>query len=160
MLELHAAKSHEKSHIVLNLIRVMYHPAESARSEAQAHSPIAMVTNLVGFSRTRTRVPCRKMTLAEIDELEGAANRLAQRLRACRESRRKAVPDGFRCSITQEVMRDPVIVYESGHTYERAAIERWFEEHSTDPKTNIQLTRKDIIPNHGLRSTIQEFLSA
>lgn len=26
------------------------------------------------------------------------------------------VPDGFRCPITQEVMTDPVIVYESGHT--------------------------------------------
>ena len=33
----------------------------------------------------------------------------------------------------QEVMRDPVIVAQTGHTYERASIVRWLEDHSTDP---------------------------
>jgi hypothetical protein len=31
-------------------------------------------------------------------------------------------------------MTDPVLVSQTGHTYERAAIERWLREHSTDPK--------------------------
>ena len=35
--------------------------------------------------------------------------------------------DGFLCPITREVMRNPVIAAD-GHTYERASIERWFEQ--------------------------------
>ncbi len=33
----------------------------------------------------------------------------------------------------QEVMLDPVIVAQTGHTYERASIVRWLQDHSTDP---------------------------
>ena len=42
------------------------------------------------------------------------------------------------CPITQEVMQDPVVTSD-GHTYERTAIERWFETHSTSPVTNLLL---------------------
>ena len=31
-------------------------------------------------------------------------------------------------------MRDPVLVAQTGHTYERTAIENWLREHSTDPR--------------------------
>ena len=31
-------------------------------------------------------------------------------------------------------MADPVLVAQTGHTYERAAIESWLREHSTDPR--------------------------
>ena len=36
------------------------------------------------------------------------------------------VPKPFVCPITQEIMRDPVILSD-GHTYEKTAIEKWFE---------------------------------
>ncbi|KAJ1484601.1 hypothetical protein T484DRAFT_1894077 [Baffinella frigidus] len=70
-----------------------------------------------------------------------------------------SVPDSFRCPITQEVMTDPVMVAETGHTYERAAILRWLQTNSTDPKTNVPLQTKQLVPNHGLRATIEDFLN-
>ncbi|EKX48382.1 hypothetical protein GUITHDRAFT_136887 [Guillardia theta CCMP2712] len=69
------------------------------------------------------------------------------------------VPDGFRCPITQEVMRDPHIVAETGLSYEKSAIVQWLQDHNTDPLTNLRLKSKQIIPNHGLRATIEEFLT-
>lgn len=44
-------------------------------------------------------------------------------------------PDSYYCSITREVMSDPVITV-TGHTYERAAIEEWLRDHTTDPATS------------------------
>ena len=35
---------------------------------------------------------------------------------------------------------------------------QWLASHVTDPKTNVQLGSKVLIPNHGLRATIEEFL--
>jgi hypothetical protein len=79
------------------------------------------------------------------------------RLTAAADGMRVAVPDSFRCHITQDVMVDPVIVTETGHTYERSAIEQWLRTHNTDPFTNMQLSSNNLIPNHSLRASIQEF---
>uniref|UniRef100_A0A0D9XYF8 RING-type E3 ubiquitin transferase n=1 Tax=Leersia perrieri TaxID=77586 RepID=A0A0D9XYF8_9ORYZ len=38
------------------------------------------------------------------------------------------VLSAFVCPITKEVMRDPVVVVETGHAYEREAIDWWFKE--------------------------------
>jgi hypothetical protein len=54
-------------------------------------------------------------------------------------------------------MVDPVIVTETGHTYERYAIEKWLHTHNTDPRTNVELRSKNLIPNHSLRASIEEF---
>jgi len=63
-------------------------------------------------------------------------------------------PDFF-CPITGEIMRDPVITT-GGHSYERAAIEEWFAMHRSDPKTNMVLESRALMPNHTLRSAIEE----
>ncbi|CAI5470619.1 unnamed protein product [Closterium sp. Yama58-4] len=44
------------------------------------------------------------------------------------------VPPAFVDCITQEIMRDPVITAD-GHSYERAAIEKWLVHHDTSPMT-------------------------
>mmetsp|Transcript_83588 Transcript_83588/g.125347 ORF Transcript_83588/g.125347 Transcript_83588/m.125347 type:complete len:411 (-) Transcript_83588:234-1466(-) len=77
---------------------------------------------------------------------------------AARGSQR--VPDAFLCPIMHEIMRDPVLVVETGHTYERLAILEWFRQHSTDPKTNQQLSSKAVVPNHGLRASIDEYFAS
>ena len=46
--------------------------------------------------------------------------------------------DEFTCPITRALMRVPVIAAD-GHTYCRAAIERWLLHHSTSPKTGEPL---------------------
>ena len=68
------------------------------------------------------------------------------------------VPEEYICPITTELMTDPVMVVESGMTYERKDIERWLEEHNTDPNTGVTLEDKRLAPNHALRSQCIESL--
>jgi hypothetical protein len=55
------------------------------------------------------------------------------------------------CSITQEVMLDPVNTVD-GHTYERAAITEWLSRKNTSPITGLVLASKVLTPNHALRA--------
>ena len=66
------------------------------------------------------------------------------------------VPKPFVCPITQEIMKDPVILSD-GHTYERDAIEKWFETKDTSPTTNLKIAAKTLTPNVALRQNIEEW---
>ncbi|KAI3811597.1 hypothetical protein L1987_21323 [Smallanthus sonchifolius] len=68
-----------------------------------------------------------------------------------------AIPNDFRCPISLELMKDPVIV-STGQTYERSCIEKWLEAgHHTCPKTQQNLTSTALIPNYVLRSLIAQW---
>lgn len=57
----------------------------------------------------------------------------------------------------QELMDDPHVAAD-GFTYELEAIKEWFDSnHNTSPMTNLQLDHTNLIPNHSLRSIIQEW---
>ena len=67
-----------------------------------------------------------------------------------------APPDELLCPITHKVMVDPVIAMD-GHTYEKAAIERVFEDTPVDeyprsPVTGGLLSSRSLIPNVAIRS--------
>ncbi|KAJ6390819.1 hypothetical protein OIU77_024935 [Salix suchowensis] len=67
-------------------------------------------------------------------------------------------PSYFICPIFQEVMRDPHVAAD-GYTYEAEALKGWLDSgHDTSPMTNLKLAHCDLIPNHALRSAIQEWL--
>lgn len=66
--------------------------------------------------------------------------------------------DDLRCPISLEVMRDPVMAAD-GHSYERAAIERWLAAHRTSPMTGRVLPHCELVPNHRLRAVIDEIVS-
>ncbi|KAJ8900520.1 hypothetical protein K2173_025297 [Erythroxylum novogranatense] len=67
-------------------------------------------------------------------------------------------PPYFICPIFQEVMRDPHVAAD-GYTYEAEALRGWLDSgHDTSPMTNIKLERCNLVPNHALRSAIQEWL--
>ena len=67
-------------------------------------------------------------------------------------------PEDFICCITMKVMYDPVMVVESGNSYERRAIEKWFAEgRKTDPLSNMSLETMAVVPNHALRRLINSF---
>lgn len=68
-------------------------------------------------------------------------------------------PDEFRCSITHEVMHDPVITAD-GYTYERWAIEEWLrstDSRNTSPRTNIRLLNTTLVPNFALKALIVDY---
>ncbi|XP_014502987.1 U-box domain-containing protein 1-like [Vigna radiata var. radiata] len=67
------------------------------------------------------------------------------------------VPDEFRCPITLDLMRDPVIV-SSGHTYDRTSIAQWINSgHHTCPKSGQRLIHTALIPNYALKSLVQQW---
>ncbi|KAM7508648.1 hypothetical protein LguiA_019101 [Lonicera macranthoides] len=68
------------------------------------------------------------------------------------------VPHYFICPIFQEIMQDPVVAAD-GYTYEAEALKGWLDSgHDTSPMTNIKLKHCNLLPNHALRSAIQEWL--
>ncbi|XP_057956067.1 U-box domain-containing protein 13-like [Malania oleifera] len=70
------------------------------------------------------------------------------------------IPDDFRCPISLELMKDPVIV-STGQTYERSCIEKWLEAgHGTCPKTQQGLSSTTLTPNYVLRSLIAQWCEA
>lgn len=51
------------------------------------------------------------------------------------------VPRNYVCLITQEIMENPVSDF-FGHSYEKAAIKCWLNEHNTSPMTGKRLQKK------------------
>lgn len=54
-------------------------------------------------------------------------------------------------------MTDPVIASD-GFTYERKALQEWFKRSNHSPLTGAVLANINIIPNHALRHTIEQFV--
>ena len=66
-------------------------------------------------------------------------------------------PDHLLCPITREMFRDPVMVMESGHTYERKAIEQHLQNDRTDPVTRYRI-RASPVTNRIARNAVQAWL--
>jgi hypothetical protein len=75
---------------------------------------------------------------------------------------REEPPEHLRCAITQELFSDPVILTQTGYTYERRAIQRWLAAKfpPTDPTSNVELYCTDIVPNWALRQSVEEWARA
>ena len=54
-------------------------------------------------------------------------------------------------------MEDPVIVRQSGWTYDRPSIEDWIKENGNDPNTRDECKLSDLIPNRTLRDAIAKW---
>jgi len=66
-------------------------------------------------------------------------------------------PPSFICPITTEIMHDPVILVETGTTYDRTSISEWLENHDSDPSTGLKITSKEMIPILALKNAIEEW---
>ena len=67
-----------------------------------------------------------------------------------------SIPREFICCITQSIMNDPVKTVD-GQTYDRVAILKWFEQHSTSPLTGLVLPNKQLVQNFELKEQIKEY---
>nr|CAD1817628.1 unnamed protein product [Ananas comosus var. bracteatus] len=77
-----------------------------------------------------------------------------------RKQKTAVIPDDFRCPISLDLMKDPVIVA-TGQTYERACIEKWLASgHNTCPTTQQKLVHTSLTPNYVLRSLIAQWCEA
>ena len=58
-----------------------------------------------------------------------------------------------------ELMQDPVLAMD-GHTYDRSSIEAWLKTgKKTSPKTNQPLPSLTLVPNHAVKSMVQDYLN-
>ncbi|KAK6940470.1 U-box domain [Dillenia turbinata] len=63
-------------------------------------------------------------------------------------------PDEFRCPLSKELMKDPVIV-STGQTYDRPFIQKWLKAgNRTCPQTLQVLSHTNLTPNHLIRGMI------
>ena len=66
-------------------------------------------------------------------------------------------PEVLLCPITRVMFRDPVMVVESGHTYERSAILAHFERNGAkDPLTRLALSSTKVMTNWAVRQIVQD----
>jgi len=66
-------------------------------------------------------------------------------------------PPSFICPISTELMTDPVMLLETGTTYERKCIQEWLQHHANDPSTGLVLKSKEIVGVLALKNAIEEW---
>ena len=71
----------------------------------------------------------------------------------------RAPPGNLVCPISFNMFRDPVMVVESGHTYDRNEITQHFAHNNRDPKTNLHLRSTRVVTNWGVRAAVEEWLN-
>uniref|UniRef100_A0A7S0NMA0 U-box domain-containing protein n=1 Tax=Micromonas pusilla TaxID=38833 RepID=A0A7S0NMA0_MICPS len=68
-------------------------------------------------------------------------------------------PEELMCPITRAVFRDPVMVFDSGHTYERSAVLAHFRLNGAkDPLTRRALSSTKVMTNWAVRKFVQAWL--
>lgn len=66
--------------------------------------------------------------------------------------------DEFMCPISMSVMEDPVVLAETGVTYERAEIAAWFAQgKDTCPCTGVRVSSQQLVPNRALKAAIDRW---
>jgi hypothetical protein len=103
-------------------------------------------------------------------KVKRSAKAFLENVQAAEDKAGAEVPDSFCCPISQAVMEDPVILVETGHSYDRKEIDKWLAldkkddngvSFQTDPCTGKRLTKKpQLIQNHALRKSIAEHRAA
>ncbi|GAQ81194.1 hypothetical protein KFL_000730300 [Klebsormidium nitens] len=73
------------------------------------------------------------------------------------ESTEEDVPANYRCPITGGVMVDPVFLFSSRQSYERAAVQQWLS--GSGPGTIQHPGRIELTPNYDLRREIRSWAS-
>ncbi len=95
---------------------------------------------------------------ASFEELYEPLHSVLLEYRKRYEDRMKSIPDGFLCPITQDIMKDPVMLVD-GHSYERKAIVDWLQRSNRSPLTNeVLVDRTIMIDNYALKSAIGNYL--
>lgn len=61
----------------------------------------------------------------------------------------------FYCSLSKKLLTDPVQDPE-GNVYERQEIEKWIDEHGTNPTTHVPLSKAELYPNLMLKQRIEQ----
>jgi hypothetical protein len=104
-------------------------------------------------------LPAAQAQQKEKEEAEAAARSerwKAERVAAGVDHHMRERPKEHFCSITLEVLTDPVTAAD-GMTYECAAIERWLRGSHNSPSTGAELPHKIVVPSQALKNIIRDW---
>ncbi|XP_061985190.1 U-box domain-containing protein 1-like [Populus nigra] len=120
-------------------------------------SNINNLISLVTYSKSVIFIDRHKEEIKEnFKQLSASMNR-NQDVSSSSQSILSNIPDEFRCPISLDLMKDPVIVA-SGHTYDRNSIAQWINSgHHTCPKSGKRLIHTALIPNYALKSLVHQW---
>jgi hypothetical protein len=98
------------------------------------------------------------LTAENIEEVLESVDRRTEKLSSMVLEYQEKLQRSFECPITYELFKDPVFCVGDGHTYEREAILRHFENSSSSPLTGERLNQaeKVVIPNIFVRQKADE----
>jgi len=137
----------------LNEIQWLEEEIRDQSNDGGQEATVSLINSLISLIRY---CKCVLFGVSEIEQVDKMANVKSPAPENLGEDS-YAVPDDFRCPISLDLMRDPVIV-STGQTYDRLSINRWIEDgHSTCPKSGQVLLHKDLVPNYALRNLIQQW---
>lgn len=146
----------------IGLRRAMDYEEEISKLEVEAQkqagtgglivvSNINNLVSLVSYSKSIV------FSSEETDEKTSSQDIKQQQQSSCSQPMSSNIPDDFRCPISLDLMKDPVIVA-SGHTYDRHSIAQWIESgHHTCPKSGQRLIHMALIPNYALKSLVHQW---
>jgi hypothetical protein len=141
------------------------HPSPLGLSPAPANTASTVVIAMAGVGE-RLLTPTAKHTAAVFDSASGLSATALHAVVAAAisngdydKSLIENVPKNYVCPIIQEIMKYSVS-NSFGHSYKKAAIERWLNGHNTSPVTGEVLPNKTLTLNHTLRSMIEEWRSS
>lgn len=101
--------------------------------------------------------PIIKAKKDQLFEQVKAINNIYQHALVSADRDLEAVRKSITCSLSLAIMTDPVVSAD-GHTYERAAIEKWFgRNNTTSPNTNEKLEHLMLVPNFQIRQLCDAF---
>ncbi|KAF9674583.1 hypothetical protein SADUNF_Sadunf10G0142100 [Salix dunnii] len=120
-------------------------------------SNINNLISLVKYSKSVIFIDRDKEEIKENFKQRSAYMKRNQDISSSSQSILSNIPDEFRCPISLDLMKDPVIVA-SGHTYDRNSIAQWINSgHQTCPKSGQRLIHMALIPNYALKSLMHQW---
>ena len=132
----------------------------------------------------RVKGPTPKSNVSELaKKFEQRSSALAETIQECDDMNRKTAKhnermtnvirdwqgkfaimlQNFTCPLTGNSLKDPVVLAQTGHTFEKGAIVTHLQTHDTCPVTNQTLLSKELTPNHALKAAMDvwdEIMSA
>eukprot|EP00210_Caulerpa_lentillifera_P009388 g8950.t1 len=134
---------------------------ETIRNQLLANlsiSPKDMQQEIQGLERELSRARVEKKA-SEVDELQMIIRALKQSSPDSENERPPRPPVEYLCPISRGIMKDPVVLVETGQTYDRRYIEEWFGRgNTTCPATKLQVTDTSLTPNYALKSLASSWI--
>ena len=144
----------ERVHLAPEALRVL---AQSLSLAPGSHARLEAALR----SCTHLRPLLDEATLEQSDDDDNEPSWWLALDKGAREHFHSTCPDWYKCPITFDIMRHPIVLVSSGVTYEASAIENWVSRSRgaqlIDPSTNFVISNRATVPNNTLAKIIREW---